>query len=691
MVNHEKRGGFMANVYRSKLDLKSLIIDFKPIFVQYDHACLEIELLDNGLTYDLSNVEYVDFTHVLENDTVIIHRGEIIEKDNKKLIFYEYIGSEMDQIGTIKTSFALFDADRKKVSSHKFEVEIVEDLRDETFNPSEPNFGLLQTLITDVDELKERFNDGGVPIEEPLPTYWETHVADKINRIKALQDEDGINRLSIGFITDMHLEGNNDGYSGKLMSKIDDECNLSLVINGGDCVSHKDGNISKESAISQMREMFRMFSPSVREKMIYVVGNHDDNTFGNRSWQYILKDGELYSNLFRHLDNKVVRGESPKYYYVDNEFHKIRFIALDAIDIPYINVDGKSKYLGHSDYGYRQKQLEWFANKALNIPNNTWSVIVVTHVPPFAENVGGYHRDTRNSEIALGILGAFKNRGTYSGNSLSTVESEFQVNISADFTGKGGDVICWVTGHVHTDNIVDSPNGITLVTTLNDHKTRLSSSTSGTSGTISEQAFDIFTIDKANKRVYLTRIGMGSDREFEYGRNTILFQDIFSRPDTETLGGIWEVIVGNFTISGSSRAKAMLVDGATSIAVVNVGVSDNVSVETRIVTNDNEGLVVRLVDAHNYIGVMIDKNKELLITVVENDVKTHIARKAFERGSSHVLKVELVGNEIRLFIDDVLELTGTTNKFISATKYGLNGVTSGSTNGSFDDFIIKNI
>lgn len=31
-----------------------------------------------------------------------------------------------------------------------------------------------------------------------------------------------------------------------------------------------------------------------------------------------------------------------------------------------------------------------------------------------------------------------------------------------------------------------------------------------------ENAFDVFTIDKTNRKVYITRIGAGSDRVFDY-------------------------------------------------------------------------------------------------------------------------------------------------------------------------------
>ena len=154
-----KRGDMMANAYKGKVDIKNVRPNFKPVFIQYDHARLEIELLDNGGLYDLSDVSKVEFTHVRADNLTIIYPGEIITNGTKKIIRYKYRGSEMDVIGFVETSFAIFDSDNNKVSSHSFFVEIKKDLRDEPFEPANPSFGKLQTLIDDVEILK--VNGGG--------------------------------------------------------------------------------------------------------------------------------------------------------------------------------------------------------------------------------------------------------------------------------------------------------------------------------------------------------------------------------------------------------------------------------------------------------------------------------------------------------------------------------------------------
>lgn len=155
----------MVNVYKTKLDIKAVRHAFKPVIIQYDHVRLEIELLDGGLPYDLLDVVRVEFTHVRKDEAVIIHQGEIVTIDGRRVICYEYQGTEMDELGVVQASFALFDEENRKVSTHKFEVIIRPDLRDETFSPAEPNYGKLQTLIADVAYIKEHGGSGGIGLK----------------------------------------------------------------------------------------------------------------------------------------------------------------------------------------------------------------------------------------------------------------------------------------------------------------------------------------------------------------------------------------------------------------------------------------------------------------------------------------------------------------------------------------------
>ena len=124
-----------------------------------------------------------------------------------------------------------------------------------------------------------------------------------------------------------------------------------------------------------------------------------------------------------------------------------------------------------------------------------------------------------NGDVAANILQAFKDGTEYSGTSKSNVIEEFKFSIDVDFTGRGGDVIAWIAGHMHYDSInPHNPSNITfnIVETLNDSLGAWSDAPVKTPGTDTEQAFDIFTVNKKTKTVNVTRVGAGKDRQFVY-------------------------------------------------------------------------------------------------------------------------------------------------------------------------------
>jgi len=184
----------MANVYRSRLDIKSIQPSFKPTFVQYDHAKLEIELIDGGKPYDLSNATRVEFTHVRSDNLVIIQPGEIVNSNGNYLVTYDYQGNEMDLLGTVLTSFAVFNENERKVSSPIFEVAIVKDLRNDVFSPAEPTAGFLQSLIDDVENIKQSggiVGPQGIPGERGKDGYTPVKGVDYFDGLNGKDGRDG--------------------------------------------------------------------------------------------------------------------------------------------------------------------------------------------------------------------------------------------------------------------------------------------------------------------------------------------------------------------------------------------------------------------------------------------------------------------------------------------------------------------
>ncbi|MBO1909794.1 metallophosphoesterase, partial [Microvirga sp. 3-52] len=341
-----------------------------------------------------------------------------------------------------------------------------------------------------------------------IPSYWQNHVKEKIEVIKTHQANAGIDGTSFGFVTDMHVI-ENAKKSGVIMEKVLTECDVPYFFNGGDHVGGAAG-VTKEQTIKELREVRSLFK-AVENKCIMTIGNHDDNSITN-NYDKTVFGNEMYSEVFRYIttDSKFKAGKTGQFLYADDEVSKVRYISLNSLDVPYIrNEDGTLVYRGMDTWAFRQEQLEWFGNVALNTPTDEWGVVVCSHIPI---NQGLI----KNDSIAMSMLQAYNDKTTYTGS--GQVGTDFEVNVSVDYTGKGGDAICWIAGHYHRDQYITLSSNFTFkaVVTINDSLNKDALAPQKTLGTNTENAFDIFTINKATRTVNITRIGVGSDRKFNY-------------------------------------------------------------------------------------------------------------------------------------------------------------------------------
>lgn len=346
-----------------------------------------------------------------------------------------------------------------------------------------------------------------------VPGYWRDHITRKIKTISDLQSVTGLNEVSFGFITDMHM-WDNSGNSGILLEKVMKECNITYFINGGDYVSGA-GIVSKENIIEDIRNCYKTFSRIIDRQLI-AFGNHDASYGVNNNYDSQLSNGEIYNYIFRENQRRsdIVSSPNGTYYYADDKINKIRYIILNSNDVPTINNPNgtvKPENNAMNNYVIRQEQFNWLIESALQTPNDTWSIVVCTHISPSRTTL-------INGDILMKVLDAYKCKKQYIGSSPNNIRADLQVNINCDFTDKGGNVICVASGHMHEDNMVNNVHGtdIYCIETLNDSMNVWDKSPVKTKGTTTEQAFDIFTINKITRTVNITRIGAGENRQFTY-------------------------------------------------------------------------------------------------------------------------------------------------------------------------------
>lgn len=375
---------------------------------------------------------------------------------------------------------------------------------------------------------------GGTTTDEyVVPDYWQDHLDSKIATVKALQDTVGDELVSFPNFTDLHCNANQSYNLGRnigiLSKEIMNRCNLPFAVCDGD--TNSNGNLSTKDAVETCLEnAMEIFTPII-DDLLLARGNHDityggSSTDGNAyQWQY--SPSEVYNKLFRWQATDFRRvfdtDSDGTYFYVDDKAHKTRFIVLDSqwVEWQGRNDDGSVIYNGHHNSGYGQRQLEWLANKALQFDETGREAVIVTHVPPTSITYNGTTRDylseTRDGVIFKEIVRAFCNKTTYEGTYTGTAEWQ-NVNIAVDFTSRKGNVACILSGHCHCDRIIEDelPCPIITTTSASDMARTGEETEDRVYGTITETAFDIVSIDRVNHKIYMTRVGIGSDRECSF-------------------------------------------------------------------------------------------------------------------------------------------------------------------------------
>lgn len=344
-----------------------------------------------------------------------------------------------------------------------------------------------------------------------IPGYWKEHLAEKIEKIHQRQMQAGISGTSFALVTDFHC-GINALHSPALMKEVLIECSIPYFYNAGDYVSGA-GIITPEDLIREIVVTRQLFS-QIGEKHLMVVGNHEPaySTFPAPAYyaEYLSKEA-IYEYVFRPqmaYANRVF-DESGMYFYADDTFHKVRHIVLNSHDLPSDEQleQGGAKPDKFRLVGFREEQLNWFANVALDVPSPEWTVVLCSHEST-SENL---EMEMYNVELLLGIINAFRKHTAYQATTAYEDVGGFDATVNVDFTGRGGDFAAWVGGHRHKDDY-ELRDGILAICTLND----CIYGPGREENTLTEQAFDVFTIDKNAHKLYVTRIGAGEDREFTY-------------------------------------------------------------------------------------------------------------------------------------------------------------------------------
>ena len=348
-----------------------------------------------------------------------------------------------------------------------------------------------------------------------IPYYWANHLEEKIDKVHKNQIRAGKHGMSFGLISDIHWHAKHIQCSAAILEKVADDCAIPYIFNGGDTVSGA-GTCPPERLFDELSNYSRDFI-NLESKMLMALGNHD-STYSEfeppRYYAQNLTKEEIYEYIFRYETKYPdrVMSEDGSYFYADSKFYKTRLVVMNPYDVPNDDVDedGSAKYNKMRLAGYRQTQIEWFANEALNVPSKEWTVVLCTHTNPASGKF------CRNEDVLLKIIKAYRDKTSYELKSHFDDIHEYNIQIKGDFLNRGGEFAVWVSGHTHTDEVTvaDGTLCIAIISDWNHQAQGLPFMRDG--GTVFEHAFDIYTIDPEKHKLYVARIGAGQDREFDY-------------------------------------------------------------------------------------------------------------------------------------------------------------------------------
>lgn len=420
----------------------------------------------------------------------------------------------------------------------------------------------VQTSITDkqdkkpngtallVDNNTGKINTTYIPdsllreVDARIPDYWESAVNTAIGKVETIQRAHGADCINLVWFSDIHLMASigNSNYgrnipalARRLINKLD----IPFVISTGDSATN-----SVEPTEAAMRADFDYFNELVRlagisDKLINCYGNHDgawgDNRQGTEgylaAYAWHVRPRDYWNDLIRNQTIGADRHYSADgtYGYVNLPAQKLRIIQLNSFwvgdnDTYYSNGTMIYDYFHHGGYG--QAQLDWLANEALRFDDDGWSVVFIAHMPPASIDSTDYTAaaNNRDATILNGILTAYANKTSYQGsytyNAGRNEGAWANVSMNVDFSSEShyAKPIAFLAGHCHKSRVINDVLPFPIITITCATNSSYDSSTEGsrTNNTATETAFDVISICKDEEKIYLTRLGVGSDRETSY-------------------------------------------------------------------------------------------------------------------------------------------------------------------------------
>lgn len=337
-----------------------------------------------------------------------------------------------------------------------------------------------------------------------LPKYYDDYLEERIQTIRNINNSMSMDCDGFIFVTDQHFPLNT-GFSTKIAHKIATETNNRMYICGGDVITEA---LKRQDALNFLHnyvsEVVTLFGA---DNFRYILGNHDFNKMAISDESIFLEKNNVYNICMKPFESHVTNSERDFYYYWDNEIQKIRYIVLNFYD--YVRLKDNYRFI---------EQFPWLNDVLMATPDG-YSIGILIH--GMHENYEPVYDDTGNEigkkpililhgQYLMDICDAVNNKTTYS----CVNDEDASIVYNFDFRNKDLQIMFMLTGHAHVDYEEYTSTGIPVIVTKCDkYSPRMSD---GATNTIKEHVVEVVNIDKQKRKIYLTRIGSGYDREIDF-------------------------------------------------------------------------------------------------------------------------------------------------------------------------------
>lgn len=311
--------------------------------------------------------------------------------------------------------------------------------------------------------------------------------------------------------------------AGQALQRLNERCALDFVAHVGD-YSTGAWNSTVTTTLRDDADYQLLIGSKYPGKAVYCVGNHDDAPYqatGNR-----LTQTQVYAAIGRK--NFAGGGVAPGnacYGYTDFPGMRLRVIYLDTHDrrswgSAQVGSGGECNYLNVENIS--GVQLQWLVDHALDFSGvddpSKWSILVFSHA---VLNTSGTYTDPSgtvhpcNTANAASILKAYATKKSGS-------ITHGGVAVSYDFTAATpAGIIGCIHGHEHryADETVGGAFLSICCPNICNGRERASANGntySKTAGTANGTSFCVFSINRADKKIYVDHYGPGIDREYTY-------------------------------------------------------------------------------------------------------------------------------------------------------------------------------